>query len=720
VILKEGWNCWRTVRANRASFLIDGAAYFAAFRQAALRAKHSLYIIGWDVDSRVRLVPSATEGDDAPIDLLPLLTHILSARPRLNVYVLGWDFYMIYTFEREPLTSRRFARSHPRLHFELDGVHPVGASHHQKIVVVDDEIAFTGGLDLTIRRWDTPEHLARHPHRVDPAGEPYAPMHDVHMAVDGEAARALGDLARERWRAATGRRLRPPRLSPVEEHPWPTDLHPDIVDVPLGISRTWPAGKATADVREVRNLTLDAIAAAERSIYIEAQYLTSTAVGKALATRLVEKGGPEVAVVLPLEECGWLEKSSMGIMRTRLLSELRAADRYSRLGLYYPTVPGLTTGCVNVHSKVLVVDDKLLRVGSSNLSNRSMGLDTECDLVLDGAGDPRLHQSIALLRNRLLAEHLGTNPDTVSAALESHNGSLLQTIDSLGRGERSLRRLPEASEIDGTAAASPFNLAIFDGLVCDPEQPAPDRLVEDFVPTELRIPVHRSLLRYAVVVMVVLALGAIWRLTPLREYLDIEKMAAMGRVLRGNPAAPLLVLLGYLVGALILFPITLLLTATALIFDPVRGLIYSLVGALSGAALTFWIGRLLARTGVRWLAGPRVARIRRQLQRRGLIAIVAARLLPVGNFSLINMVAGALRVRFRDYMLGNILGLLPGILGLTLFADRLGTTLRNPKPRNLVALALVVVAIMALLGWLRRRLERSTRRAAAAGPKAGG
>jgi phospholipase D1/2 len=202
----------------------------------------------------------------------------------------------------------------------------------------------------------------------------------------------------------------------------------------------------------------------------------------------------------------------------------------------------------------------------------------------------------------------------------------------------------------------------------------------------------------------------VWRLTPLRSLLDLERMAAIGSALRDSPAAPLWVAIGYLGGALVLFPITLLLAATALVFDPVHGFVYSLFGALSGAALTYGVGRLIGHFRGGWLSGPRLSRMRRQLQRRGVLAVVAARLLPVGNFSIINMVAGALGIPFRAFLLGNVLGLLPGVLGLTLFADRLGTTLRNPHPRNLAALAALLLAMIALFAWLRRRLARAAQR----------
>ena len=93
--------------------------------------------------------------------------------------------------------------------FCLDGHHPVGASQHQKIVVVDDTVAFVGGFDLSKWRWDTPAHRPRDNRRIDPDGKPYPPFHDIQMAVDGPVARTLGRLARKRW-------LRASREKPID------------------------------------------------------------------------------------------------------------------------------------------------------------------------------------------------------------------------------------------------------------------------------------------------------------------------------------------------------------------------------------------------------------------------------------------------------------------------------------------------------------------------
>jgi phospholipase D1/2 len=712
-VLVEGRNCWRIARADRAAFLIDGDAYFAAFRHAVSRARHSVVIIGWDIDSRVRLARGGPgrereeTQDGLPAILLPFLNAVLERRPELRIYALAWDFSVIFTLERETLPSYRFAlNAHPRLAFQLDNAHPVSASHHQKLVIVDDALAFAGGMDLTIRRWDTPTHDVHNPERVDPDGVPYPPMHDVHMVVDGAAAAALGEIARARWLAATGHRL-PPSAGPHAPDLWPDAVVPDARAAPIGIARTMPPWADAPAVREVATQILDAIAAAQRWIYIENQYLTSAEVGAALARRLDEPDGPEIVAVLPREEHGWLEQHSMGVIRAQLVRRLLAADRHGRLRLVHPVVPELGHTCVNVHAKVMVVDERIARVGSANLSNRSLGVDTECDLTLDADLDPRLAPVVAGLRNRLLAEHLAVEPQTVADTLAAR-GSLIATIEALGTGPRTLAPVPHPGAPD-EAALQALNLAVMDGLVCDPERPAPDQLLGLLVPESLRRPVRRRLTRWTVAIVAVLALVLIWRLTPIRSLLDAERLAALGRSLRGHPAAPFLVLLGYVAGGLLFFPITLLLTATALVFPPGAAIGYCLSGTLASAASTYGVGRLVERFRPGWSQGPRLRRIRAQLQRRGIIAVVAARMIPVGNFSLINIAAGALEIRFRDYMLGNAIGVLPGVLALTVLADRLGSTLRRPQAANLLVLLAVAIALLGVLAWLKRRLRGRAR-----------
>lgn len=170
--------------------LVDAADYFRCVREAIVAARHSVFILSWDIDTRMLLMPGGAN-DGFPEPLGDFLHAVVSARPELQIHVLNWDFAMLYALEREWLPVYKLGwRTHQRLKFALDAKHPIGGSHHQKVVVVDDALAFVGGLDLTRSRWDTPEHATDAPLRRDPDGAPFGPFHDVQAMVDGEAARA--------------------------------------------------------------------------------------------------------------------------------------------------------------------------------------------------------------------------------------------------------------------------------------------------------------------------------------------------------------------------------------------------------------------------------------------------------------------------------------------------------------------------------------------------
>jgi phospholipase D1/2 len=245
--------------------LIDAAAFFSAVRQAALQAHHSILIMGWDLDSRTRLVGESAEREPFPLA------------------ALQW-------------------KTPPGVTFSLDSEVPPGASQHQKIIIIDGCLAFSGGLDLTIRRWDTPKHEVVNRWRVDPAGKPYRPFHDVQAMVDGDVARALSEIAEGRWKGATAD---DGAASEQATHDvWPAAVTPDFQDVAVGISRTHPLMEDAAEVREVERLFLDSIDAAEHSIYIENQYFTSSLVAERLVKRMRDKPDLEVLLVGPQNYVG--------------------------------------------------------------------------------------------------------------------------------------------------------------------------------------------------------------------------------------------------------------------------------------------------------------------------------------------------------------------------------------------------------------------------------
>ncbi|WP_425450399.1 phospholipase D-like domain-containing protein [Virgifigura deserti] len=447
--------------ARHATVLIDAASYFAHLEQAFRHAKRSILIIGWDFDGHITLRPDSEDEDVARTRLSDLFLSLVQSRPELEIRILVWDFSVFYGPGAPlPLLLGADWQEHSRIHLRLDNKHPLYGAHHQKLVCIDDALAFAGGIDLTVRRWDTDRHAADDPARVDSDGTPYNPVHDLQMAVDGEAARALADLARERWHMATGEALAPVSLS---EDPWPPSLAADFVDVPVAIARTEPAWGREPAICEAATLTADALAAAQRWIYIEAQYLTATAVGDLLAERLAAAEGPEIVVLATRNSQGWVERFIMGSNRDRLIRRLKQVDGFDRLRVYYPVIPSAQGEReVLIHSKLIITDDAFLRVGSSNLNNRSVGLDSECDLAIEAETDVA-GQAIARLRERLLAEHLGTSPEMVAQAITAE-GSLIRAIERLNRNPRGLRPFAAQAE-DGPTTPFP-GTDLF-----DPEEP---------------------------------------------------------------------------------------------------------------------------------------------------------------------------------------------------------------------------------------------------------
>src|SRR5215475_4942636 len=267
-ILQLGQNVWRIERATRVAALIDGAAFFHAVRGTILRAQRSVFIIGWELHSQTRLVGESGKADDGyPEILADFLSAVVKERRDLTVRLLLWDYSVLYAGERELFPRLTLGWKTPeRVHFALDDAVPFGSSQHQKLVVVDDSVAFSGGLDITVRRWDTSEHAGDNPHRVDPARKPYRPFHDVQAVVEGPPARAFGGIARARWMCATGERV---RYVKTPDSAWPDSIVPDFTDVDVGIARSQPRHDGQPEVREAERLFVDSLAAAERSIYIE-------------------------------------------------------------------------------------------------------------------------------------------------------------------------------------------------------------------------------------------------------------------------------------------------------------------------------------------------------------------------------------------------------------------------------------------------------------------
>lgn len=701
-ILLPNSNVWRIEQADRFSVLIDGAAFFSAVRQAALRAHDSVMIMGWDLDSRTRLVGESGEpDDDYPAELAGFLGALVTARPNLNVYLLLWDYSFLYAAEREtfPLLSLQW-KTPPRVHFSLDNQVPLGAAQHQKIVVIDDCIAFSGGLDLTQRRWDTPKHDIDNRWRIDPSGKPYRPFHDVQAIVDGDAARALSEIVRERWRCVTAQQL---PHGEARDDPWPQSVQPDFRHVCVGIARTQPAMEALKETREVEALFLDSIDTAERCLYIENQFFTSSVVAERIAQRMQARPQLETLLIGPQNHESWVEARTMRNGRIRFMRTLADAGVGDRVRLVYPHVENAKTSTdTMMHSKVMIIDDRFLRIGSANLNNRSMGTDTECDLAIE-ASNAEVQAGILDVRHRLLADHCGTTAEEVARFFASGKG-LLEASQMLSGSGHSLRPVDDGEP-------DPKEMARYVEGIADPERPV---AAEAFAAMELSGQAPRLTLgrigKLAAALLVVVGLTMAWHFTPLSELIQPASLEGVMTAFAASPWAPFYVLAAYLAGGLLAFPLVVLIAATAAAFGPVLGFTYGLLGSIASAILMYGVGAWLGRQPLQSIFGPRLNRIRDGISRSGILAIAAIRLVPVAPFTVVNMVAGACHIRLFDYVVGTVLGLLPGLLLMSALGYQIFRFIVAPTAADLVLLAgAAVVWVAVVIGAQRLAVKVGSR-----------
>lgn len=466
--MTEGESFWRKVKADRARVVIDGADYFQILRNAMLQAEKRIILIGWDFDTRISLSKDKPEEGGPPVALGDFVQWLADNRPELEIKILKWKTSAIKLLGRGStlITVAKWAM-HDRIEFKLDGAHPVGCSHHQKIVVIDDNFAVCGGIDMTTDRWDTRDHVGQDARRKRPNGSQYSPWHDVTMIVDGEAASALGDLARDRWVTAGGEQLEPLLL---KNDPWPRDVQPQFKNLDITIARTRAKHEDVEQVREIEALFLDQIRQAANFIYIENQYFTSRKIADAIALRLEEPDPPEIVLVMPKTADGWLEQKTMDSARAKIVSAIRAKKDASKFAIFTPV--NEANEDIYVHAKIMIIDDKILRVGSANLNNRSLGLDSECDLIIDNreTDDQAITEQIAAIRFSLIAEHCGVAEQLAADALTTGH-SMIDFI----KEPRDCKRKLLLFEIPDLGPAEEL---LADNKLLDPERP--DEFFEPF------------------------------------------------------------------------------------------------------------------------------------------------------------------------------------------------------------------------------------------------
>jgi phospholipase D1/2 len=445
-ILEVGRNVWCEQPVNSVGLLVDGEDYYRAFYEAAQQAERYIVMAGWQFDTDACLLRGEeAERAKLPVKLLEFLEALTERNQELHIYILAWDFHAVFSLERQWLQELRINwTTNERLKFMFDNHHHDDGAHHQKFVVIDGRLSFLGGLDLCDQRWDDRKHTDPNPLR-NSRGAPHKPFHDIQAYLLGtEVSEELAKLFTSRWLAAGGEAVELPHLPQIAESYTPAGAVP-LAASRVALSRTDFHGlpNGTPNCREIADLHLDAIAKAERLIYIETQYFSSEELGAALVERL-RRGSPlEVVVVLNMKAETFKEEVAVGLAQAKVIMDLRnaAAGTQHRLGVYY-TVPATADGAeperaTYIHGKLMIVDDRWLTIGSANLTNRSTSVDSELNVSIESEdAEGEVAASIRAARQGLIDEHLGVEPR------ESFSiGNLVTRLDELAREKKGRLRL---------------------------------------------------------------------------------------------------------------------------------------------------------------------------------------------------------------------------------------------------------------------------------------
>jgi phospholipase D1/2 len=418
--LESGVHYTAHAKVTESAVLVDARSYYRAFYWSALEAEQYLLIAGWQFDSDVALLRGEdAQGAPLPVTFLAFLDALCARRPQLRVYILAWDYSLIYALEREWMQALKFSvRTPDALRFEFD-VHPSpGGSHHQKFLVVDGVLAFAGGLDICDARWDDRGHRPDDPLRADVSGALVRPNHEIQAGLRGPAAAALVELFRARWQRACSEELELPIVTASAASRLDLATLTGGAALLLGAEHVF---LSTTDLRpdgepvvQVRALYLDALRSAERLVYVETQYFTSRSIAAALVERLADPQKPKLTllIMLPQGADNGKEKFALGETQNMVLAAVERAAKAGGHAIYLLcTVCGESTCATFIHSKLLIVDDEFLCVSSANFTERSMGLDTELAVAWHAAENPELCRQIARVRASLLAEHSGSREE---------------------------------------------------------------------------------------------------------------------------------------------------------------------------------------------------------------------------------------------------------------------------------------------------------------------
>ena len=385
--------------------IFEAGPYYQRVSELLEDAQHYAIFVGWQIDSRLPLPRPFRPGQTGDAEgktgapqssiesLKEKILRLVESKPGFHFYFLMWDHAYFYVLERETWQGRIWDDLHPRVHFLFDNRHPFGGSHHEKICIIDGTTAFCGGIDLCDERWDSPQHLYTDPRRSLGWGhEHHGPYHDIAVQVKGPICAKIQDHVHRRWRS----------LSTVAFPALP--VFPSTAQLTEGshhvyLSRTIAeieAGPRRSIIREIEFLFRDLIQSARHRIILEGQYYWSEEINEMLLAKIQEVKGTDFEIILILADTHRLK----GLTRQLTIHELKLLDRLERAArsaavkltvgfphVHPPVGEGGRTKPIYIHSKVMIIDDRFISIGSANLASRAIRVDTEVNLTFEARTD---------------------------------------------------------------------------------------------------------------------------------------------------------------------------------------------------------------------------------------------------------------------------------------------------------------------------------------------
>lgn len=670
--------------------------YYLELYENFQKARHSIFILGWDVHSEVDLAPHL-KNPDYPTKLHQLLIRLAKENKDLNIYILPWEYILFYITEREILLAAKLDWLSPsNIHLRWDGYNPIASSQHQKIVVIDDSVAYCGGLDLTMSRWDDQELEVHNKLRLDSHQRSYPPFHDIQIRCEKQNAFSFAKLVRERWKLVTNKEI--PFLESIS-------FNKNIIDNRRGMTlhvknqvmlQTRPVNIDGKLKNEIEDCYRSLFEHAQKSIYIENQYLTSSLVIESIVNCLNKEDGPEIVIVLPKFSGDWLEQETMGRLQYFSLLKLKEVKNFQKLRIVFPDDKELEgKDYIVVHSKIILVDDRHLLVGSANLTNRSMRMDSEVAIYAEGNFE------------KLFPCFLGTIARFKKDELEKiykDNQSYIECVDYIleKATDNQLRQFDidkKQHKLDSKLMA---NEKIFDQKSPFPEELEINQYVKEYKK-------HWSLLKKIShnwgLLLTFVAVGSIvltWYTIGREPYAQQFLSSLLGYI-RNSSLVIIYICLIYAIAGFVFTPINILILLTVPFFEPMKAYLYVMLGTQCYCLTTYLEGWILQKYKNKKGQVRSSKKLKSRLKKNSLLSLILIRILPVAPSFIIGLGAGYYQVSLGKYLLGSAIGIAPGSIILIFFQKSVFNIIEDASVSNVVVFIALLFLIAASYKIVKRR-----------------